>query len=107
MNIIFKKKHFPQQLSGGQQQQVAIARAIVANPHLILADEPTGNLDSANSKDVMNSLIALNEAGTTVVMVTHSSENAEYSRRLVHLFDGHIVSENIRNVTTHTMNKSE
>ena len=96
MNIFFKKKHFPQQLSGGQQQQAAIARAIVSDPLIILADEPTGNLDSANGKDVMNSLTALNEAGTIIIMVTHSPEYAEYSHRLVHLFDGHIVSENIR-----------
>ncbi|MCE5251040.1 ABC transporter ATP-binding protein [bacterium] len=94
--ILFKKNNFPQQLSGGQQQLAAIARAIVAEPVLILADEPTGNLDSSHGKDVMNMLSGLNESGTTIVMVTHSPEYAEYSRRIIHLFDGHVVSENIR-----------
>ena len=96
MHVYFKKDHFPHQLSGGQQQQIAIARAIVTNPALVLADEPTGNLDSSNGKDVMKILSDLNENGTTILMVTHSSECADYSRRLVHLFDGHIVSEKIR-----------
>ena len=95
MKIIHRKKHFPQQLSGGQQQRVAIARAVVANPKLILADEPTGNLDSANGEEVMNLLTQLNEAGTTIIMVTHSPSDAEKAHRIVQLFDGHIVTENI------------
>ncbi|WP_461632912.1 ABC transporter ATP-binding protein [Labilibaculum euxinus] len=89
-----RSKHFPQQLSGGQQQRVAIARAVVANPHLILADEPTGNLDSANGNEVMNLLSQLNDEGTTIVMVTHSSSDAERASRIIQLFDGQIVSEN-------------
>ena len=96
MKIIHRKKHFPQQLSGGQQQRVAIARAVVANPKLILADEPTGNLDSANGEEVMNLLTELNKDGTTIVMVTHSPSDAEYSHRIIQLFDGHIVTENIK-----------
>jgi len=89
-----RSKHFPQQLSGGQQQRVAIARAVVANPNLILADEPTGNLDSANGNEVMNLLSQLNNEGTTIVMVTHSSSDAERTSRIIQLFDGQIVSEN-------------
>lgn len=89
-----RSNHFPQQLSGGQQQRVAIARAVVANPNLILADEPTGNLDSANGKEVMNLLSELNDEGTTIVMVTHSSSDAERASRIIQLFDGQIVSEN-------------
>ncbi|MDQ2177700.1 ABC transporter ATP-binding protein [Marinifilum sp. D714] len=89
-----RSKHFPQQLSGGQQQRVAIARAVVSNPNLILADEPTGNLDSANGREVMDLLSELNQEGTTIVMVTHSSSDAERASRTVQLFDGHIVSEN-------------
>jgi len=96
MEIIARKNHFPQQLSGGQQQRVAVARAIVARPKLILADEPTGNLDSAHGEEVMRIVGELHEAGTTVVMVTHSPAYAEYSHRTIHLFDGHIVSENIQ-----------
>lgn len=96
MQIIHRKKHFPQQLSGGQQQRVAIARAVVANPKLILADEPTGNLDSANGEEVMNLLTELNKDGTTIVMVTHSPSDAEYAHRIIQLFDGHIVTENIK-----------
>jgi len=96
MKIIHRKKHFPQQLSGGQQQRVAIARAVVANPKLILADEPTGNLDSANGEEVMNLLTELNKDGTTIVMVTHSPTDAEYAHRIIQLFDGHIVTENIK-----------
>jgi putative ABC transport system ATP-binding protein len=96
LNITHRSKHFPQQLSGGQQQRVAIARAVVANPKLILADEPTGNLDSANGEEVMSLLTGLNEEGTTIVMVTHSPSDAEKAHRIVHLFDGHIVTENIR-----------
>ena len=92
--IIHRKDHFPQQLSGGQQQRVAVARAVVASPKLILADEPTGNLDSTNGEEVMKLLSEMNEAGTTIVMVTHSPADAEYSHRIVHLFDGHVVTEN-------------
>ena len=92
--IIHRKDHFPQQLSGGQQQRVAVARAVVASPKLILADEPTGNLDSTNGEEVMKLLSELNEAGTTIAMVTHSPADAEYSHRIIHLFDGHIVTEN-------------
>ncbi len=95
MKIMHRRNHFPQQLSGGQQQRVAISRAVVARPKLILADEPTGNLDSANGQEVMNLLTELNESGTTVIMVTHSPVDAEYSHRVIHLFDGQIVSENI------------
>ena len=94
VQIVHRQKHFPQQLSGGQQQRVAIARSVVAGPKLILADEPTGNLDSTNSEEVMNLLTQMNEAGTTIVMVTHSPADAEYSRRVIHLFDGHVVTEN-------------
>jgi len=98
MNIAHRKKHFPQQLSGGQQQRVAICRAVVANPKLILADEPTGNLDSANGEEVMNLLTELNKEGTTIVMVTHSPTDSEYAHRIVQLFDGHIVTENIKKI---------
>ena len=93
-SIIHRRDHFPQQLSGGQQQRVAVARAVVASPKLILADEPTGNLDSTNGEEVMKLLSELNEAGTTIAMVTHSPADAEYSHRIIHLFDGHIVTEN-------------
>ncbi|MFO7827079.1 MAG: ABC transporter ATP-binding protein [Bacteroidales bacterium] len=98
MKIAHRRKHFPQQLSGGQQQRVAIARAVVANPKLILADEPTGNLDSANGDEVMKLLTELNKEGTTIVMVTHSPSDAEYAHRIVQLFDGHIVTENISKI---------
>ncbi len=98
MKIAHRKKHFPQQLSGGQQQRVAIARAVVTRPKLILADEPTGNLDSANGEEVMALLTELNKEGTTIVMVTHSPNDADKSHRIVHLFDGHIVTENIKQV---------
>ena len=93
MNISHRAKHFPNQLSGGQQQRVAIARAVVANPKLILADEPTGNLDSKNGKDVMDLLSELNREGTTIVMVTHSQHDSTYAHRVINLFDGQIVSE--------------
>jgi len=93
MNTAHRAKHFPQQLSGGQQQRVAIARAVVTNPKLILADEPTGNLDSANGTEVMELLSELNQEGTTIVMVTHSPSDAEYAHRVIHLFDGKVVSE--------------
>ncbi len=96
MKISHRKKHFPQQLSGGQQQRVAIARAVVGNPKLILADEPTGNLDSANGEEVMGLLSELNREGTTIVMVTHSPSDAEKAHRIIQLFDGHIVTENIQ-----------
>jgi putative ABC transport system ATP-binding protein len=96
MEIVARKNHFPQQLSGGQQQRVAVARAVVARPKLILADEPTGNLDSSHGDEVMKLLSELHEAGTTILMVTHSPTYAEYSHRIVHLFDGQIVSENIQ-----------
>ena len=96
MQIAHRRKHFPQQLSGGQQQRVAICRAVVSNPSLILADEPTGNLDSANGEEVMKLLAQLNGEGTTIVMVTHSPTDAEYANRIIHLFDGHIVTENIK-----------
>lgn len=98
MKIAHRKKHFPQQLSGGQQQRVAICRSVVANPKLILADEPTGNLDSANGEEVMNLLTELNKDGTTIVIVTHSPSDAEYANRIVQLFDGHIVTENIKKI---------
>jgi putative ABC transport system ATP-binding protein len=96
MQITHRRKHFPLQLSGGQQQRVAVARAVVANPKLILADEPTGNLDSANGEEVMNLLERLNQQGTTLIIVTHSQRDAEYAQRIVRLFDGQIVTENIR-----------
>ncbi len=98
MKMSHRKKHFPQQLSGGQQQRVAISRAVVTNPKLILADEPTGNLDSANGEEVMNLLTQLNNEGTTIVMVTHSPSDAEKAHRIIQLFDGHIVTENIKKV---------
>jgi len=94
MNIFHRKNHFPQQLSGGQQQRVAVARAVIANPKMILADEPTGNLDSAHGDEVMSMLTELNQNGTTIVMVTHSPSDAEYGNRIVHLFDGQIVTDN-------------
>jgi putative ABC transport system ATP-binding protein len=96
IQIMHRKNHFPQQLSGGQQQRVAVARALVSNPKLILADEPTGNLDSTHGEEVMELLSKLNENGTTIIMVTHSPAYAEYGNRIVHLFDGHIVTENLK-----------
>ena len=95
MQIMHRKDHFPQQLSGGQQQRVAVARAVVAKSNLILADEPTGNLDSTNGQEVMTLLSDLNAKGTTVVMVTHSATDSEYAHRVINLFDGQVVSENI------------
>jgi len=91
LGILARKKYLPTQLSGGQQQRVAIARAIVSNPSLLLADEPTGNLDSSRGEDVMNLLNILNDKGTTIIMVTHSNRDAEYSNRIVNLFDGRIL----------------
>ncbi|WP_200979341.1 ABC transporter ATP-binding protein [Echinicola sp. 20G] len=96
MNIMHRRNHFPQQLSGGQQQRVAIARAIITKPAIILADEPTGNLDSANGEEVMRLLEELNNEGTTIVMVTHSPHDANYAHRVINLFDGKVVTENIR-----------
>jgi putative ABC transport system ATP-binding protein len=96
MNIMHRRNHFPQQLSGGQQQRVAIARAIVAKPSVILADEPTGNLDSTNGEEVMRLLEQLNQEGTTIVMVTHSPHDANYAHRIINLFDGKVVTENIK-----------
>ena len=93
MGISHRAKHFPQQLSGGQQQRVAIARAVVSSPKLILADEPTGNLDSKNGKEVMDLLNELNQEGTTIVMVTHSQKDAAVAQRVINLFDGEIVGD--------------
>jgi putative ABC transport system ATP-binding protein len=104
MQIMHRRNHFPQQLSGGQQQRVAVARAVINNPKLILADEPTGNLDSTNGNEVMELLTELNEAGTTVIMVTHSEHDARthsehdarYAHRIIRLLDGEVVMENVR-----------
>jgi putative ABC transport system ATP-binding protein len=95
MQIMHRRNHFPQQLSGGQQQRVAVARAVVHNPKLILADEPTGNLDSSNGNEVMQLMTALNEQGTTIIMVTHSEHDARYSHRIIRVLDGQTVTENI------------
>ena len=96
MGIAHRAGHMPSQLSGGQQQRVAVARAVVANPHLILADEPTGNLDSVHGEEVMAMLQELNKQGTTILMVTHSPSHAEHARRTINLFDGHVVTESLR-----------
>ncbi len=98
VKIGHRARHMPSQLSGGQQQRVAIARAVVARPKLILADEPTGNLDTANGEEVMQLLTELNNEGTTIVMVTHSHSHAEYAHRIVNLLDGAIVTESISKV---------
>ncbi|NOR86368.1 MAG: ATP-binding cassette domain-containing protein [Bacteroidales bacterium] len=95
MQILHRKYNFPVQLSGGQQQRVAVARAVVGSPKIILADEPTGNLDSAHGEDVMRLLDDVNKAGTTIIMVTHSQRDASYSNRVIRLFDGQIINENI------------
>jgi len=94
VQMIHRRNHFPSQLSGGQQQRVAVARAVVNNPKLILADEPTGNLDSKNGADVMEMLTSLNDKGTTIVMVTHSEHDSRYAHRIVHMLDGQMVTEN-------------
>ncbi len=96
MKISHRRNHYPQQLSGGQQQRVAIARAVVTNPKLILADEPTGNLDSKNGLEVMNLLTELNKEGTTIIMVTHSLHDSEFAHRIVNLFDGKIITESMK-----------
>ena len=93
IGISHRSSHFPQQLSGGQQQRVAVARALITNPHLILADEPTGNLDSSHGNEVMELLCELNEAGTTIIMVTHSTHDASFSGRTINLLDGQVISE--------------
>ncbi|MCT4614543.1 MAG: ABC transporter ATP-binding protein [Marinifilaceae bacterium] len=98
VNIAHRANHFPQQLSGGQQQRVAIARAVISQPKLILADEPTGNLDSKNGDKIMNLLSELNESGTTIIMVTHSATDADRSHRIIQLFDGHIVTDNMHQI---------
>ncbi len=108
MKIGHRRSHFPQQLSGGQQQRVAIARAVVATPKLILADEPTGNLDSKNGLEVMKLLSDLNKEGTTIVMVTHSERDSGYAHRIVNLFDGKIVTEEMkRSMEVVTMNNEQ
>lgn len=93
MGIAHRSTHYPAQLSGGQQQRAAIARAVISNPKIILADEPTGNLDSKNGKEVMSLLSELHKEGTTIVMVTHSQHDAQYANRIIKLFDGHVVSQ--------------
>jgi putative ABC transport system ATP-binding protein len=93
MDITHRSKHMPQELSGGQQQRVAVARAIISSPKIVLADEPTGNLDSAHGEEVMNMLCELNDQGSTVIMVTHSKDYAQYAHRIVQLFDGRILSQ--------------
>jgi putative ABC transport system ATP-binding protein len=95
MGISQRARHYPRQLSGGQQQRVAIARAVVCKPKLILADEPTGNLDSVNGEEVMKLLTTLNDSGSTIIMVTHSMDQAKQAKRIIQLFDGHLISENI------------
>ncbi len=96
VGIAHRAKHMPSQLSGGQQQRVAVARAVVGDQALILADEPTGNLDSAHGQEVMEMLQSLNDEGTTIIMVTHSPAHADYARRTINLFDGHVVTEDVR-----------
>ena len=95
VNIAHRADHRPQQLSGGQQQRVAVARAVVTNPNLILADEPTGNLDTTNGEEVLNLLGQLNSDGTTIVMVTHDQGHADHASRVVHMLDGRVLSENV------------
>lgn len=105
VQLSHRRDHFPSQLSGGQQQRVAIARAIVNEPKLILADEPTGNLDSQNGMEIMNLLTTLNDAGTTIVMVTHSEHDARYAHRIVHMLDGKPVTENFLKELAYTANQ--
>ena len=96
IQIAHRRNHFPQQLSGGQQQRVAVARAVVNNPKLILADEPTGNLDSRNGNEVMQLLTDLNELGTTIIMVTHSEHDSRFTHRIINMLDGQIVTQNMK-----------
>lgn len=96
VGIAHRAKHMPSQLSGGQQQRVAVARAVVGGQKMILADEPTGNLDSAHGQEVMEMLQALNDEGTTIIMVTHSPAHADYAKRTINLFDGHVVTESVK-----------
>ncbi len=103
MNIVNRSGHFPQQLSGGQQQRVAVARALVTKPRLVLADEPTGNLDSTHGNEVMELLCELHESGTTIVMVTHSPHDASFSDRIINLKDGHILSEKVNKGKSETL----
>jgi putative ABC transport system ATP-binding protein len=107
MEMMHRRNHYPAQLSGGQQQRVAVARAVVNNPRLILADEPTGNLDSHNGKEVMHILSALNERGTTIVMVTHSEHDALYAHRIIHMLDGRTVTENFMREMLYVFPKKE
>ncbi len=100
MGIAHRSGHYPQQLSGGQQQRVAVARALIADPAMILADEPTGNLDSHHGNEVMDLLSELNSQGTTIVMVTHSSLDATYAQRIIRLLDGEVITENINTEVT-------
>lgn len=104
LGLLHRANHFPQQLSGGQQQRVAIARAVVADCKLLLADEPTGNLDSVNGVEVMELLSALNRQGTTIVIVTHSNRDAMYAHRVVQLLDGQIVAETINRPLSESVN---
>ena len=99
MGIAHREKHYPQQLSGGQQQRVAVARALVTNPKMLLADEPTGNLDTAHGNEVMDLLSGLHQQGTTIVMVTHSQHDASYANRIVRLLDGEVITENTAKAT--------
>ncbi|MFQ3218409.1 MAG: putative ABC transport system ATP-binding protein [Paraglaciecola sp.] len=96
LGIAHRAKHMPSQLSGGQQQRVAVARAVVGNQSMILADEPTGNLDSGHGQEVMEMLRSLNDEGTTIVMVTHSPAHADYAKRTINLFDGHVINQSLR-----------
>ena len=99
-NLKHRSGYFPNELSGGQQQRVAVARAVIARPRIILADEPTGNLDSTHGEEVIQQLVRLNEEGTTIIMVTHSLVMAQRSHRIIHLFDGHVVTESYSKVVT-------